>query len=166
MSLMRDEVPVRGTEPGEWMLTLPGVTLSANVLRHMHWAKYAKVMEAWFYLVRGAEGFLDISRPTGKRWVVIERHGKRDLDRDNLYSSVKPLVDVLRPPLRQTGVRKSGPQKGQSWDKSRIGHGLILEDDDKHLELVVKNALLKKRMKPYMVVIISDSPIVDWSDGI
>lgn len=155
-----DDVPARTAEKGVWTLRLPKVPLSYNVLRHTHWAQYSKIMEEWFYLVRSCDMFLDISRPTGKRWIVITRNGIKRLDRDNLYASVKPIIDVLRPPVTKSGVYATGIRKGQPWTRSRIGHGLILEDDEDHLELKVKNGKkLDKGEKPYVTIIISDFPI-------
>jgi len=157
MSLIHDDTPIRKSTKGTWALVINRVPPSGNVLRHMHWSAYTKLMEEWFGLVRAAKGFLDISRPTGKRWVLIVRHGKRPLDRDNLYSAMKPVVDILRPPRHNEGTHKTGPKAGQAWSKDRIGHGLILEDDEKVLELKVQNGVLEKGQEPYTTIIISDS---------
>jgi len=159
MSLMTDDTPMRLSEPGQWTLTIQAVPPSANVLRHMHWANYAKHMKDWYYLVRGSGCFLDISRPLAKRFVLIVRYGRKALDRDNLYSSMKPVVDVLKPEKHESGVWKSGPHKGKAWDRSRIGHGLILEDDEDHLDLKVLNGKLERGKKPYTTITISDTPI-------
>lgn len=157
MSLIHDDIPVRGSTKGTWALVINEVPPSGNVIKHMHWAVYSKLMDRWFFLVRCAKGFLDISRPTGKRWVLIIRHGKRPLDRDNLYTAMKPVVDILRPPSYKCGVHKSGKKKDQPWEKTRIGHGLILEDDEKVLELKAINGKLEKGQDPYTTIVISDS---------
>ena len=96
--------------------------------------------------------------PTGKRRLTITRHGARPLDRDNLYASVKPVVYVLRPPKVERGVFKSGPKKGQAWERRRIGHGLILEDDAAHLDLVVQQEPLRKGQHPHLVLVLEDIP--------
>jgi hypothetical protein len=156
MSLIFDDTPVRPDQKGAWGLSVPLVAPSGNVTKRMFWATYSKLMSDWYYAIRAAPGFLDISRPTGKRWLTIVRYGLRPLDRANLYQSAKPIEDVLRPPRTDSGVYKSGPKRGQSWQRHRIGHGLILEDDDKHVELKVINGALTKGQKPYTTITISD----------
>lgn len=151
--------PDRETGKGAWRLVIPQVPKSGNLLLRMHWARYHQILQSWYYLLRGADGFLDVTRPQGKRYVTIVRHGIRKLDRDNLYSSMKPVVDVLRQPRHESGVYKGGLKAGQAWSRERIGHGLILEDDEEHLRLEVKNASLLKGQKPYLEVFISDLPI-------
>ena len=158
MSLIHDDTSIRMSIPGSWTLRIQSVPPSGNVTKRMHWGQYAKLMQTWYYLIRGAEGFLDISRPTGKRWILIVRYGRGHLDRDNLYTSVKPVIDVLRPPREEDGIYKSGPKIGKPWHRSRIGHALILEDDEKHLELKVMNAPLPKGEKPFLSIRISDTP--------
>ena len=159
MSLMHDDATDRTSTKGCWRLVIPKVPKTANVLLRMHWARYHQILQEWYFLVRSADGFLDIGRPTGKRWVTIYRHSSHKVDRDGLYASVKPVLDVLRPKRHETGVYKGGMKCGQTWVRDRIGHGLILEDDEDHLELKVKNAPLEKGRKPYLEIIISDSPI-------
>jgi hypothetical protein len=160
MGLAYDDTPVRDAASGCWTLRIPDVPPSANVTRHMHWSQYSKLMSAWFMMVRCADGFLDISRPTGKRWITIVRYGKRALDRDNVYSAMKPVVDILRPPKDEHGVYGPKCKKaGQPWRKFRIGHGLILEDDETNLELIVRNGELPKGVKPYTTITISDNII-------
>ena len=156
---MMHSEPDRETGKGTWRLSIPQVPKSGNILLRMHWARYHQVLLEWFYLVRGADGFLDITRPSGKRWVTILRHGIKKLDRDNLYSSVKVVVDVLRPSKHESGIYKGGAKSGQPWVRDRIGHGLILDDDDDHLRLEVKNAPLPNGRKPYLEVFISDFEI-------
>ena len=159
MSLMTDDTPMRLSQPGQWTMVIQAVPPSVNILRTYHWATYRKHMENWYYLIRGAQGFLDISRPLGKRYITIIRFGKRALDRDNVYGAMKPVIDVLKPEKHESGVWKSGPHKGKAWDRSRIGHGLILEDDEDHLDLKVLNGKLERGKKPYTTITISDTPI-------
>lgn len=157
MSLIHGDHVDRTSFKGSWTLTIQRVPVSANVSRDRHWGHRLAALKEWFYLVRAAEGFLEISRPTGKRWVLIVRHGKSPLDRDNLWASVKPIVDVLRPPRHDEGVHKTGAKKGEFWSRDRMGHGLILEDDDAHLDLKVINGPLGKGETPYTTIRISDS---------
>jgi len=139
-----------------WTLTIPEVPPSGNMLKRMHWAPYGRLLERWFWLVRAAQGFHAVPPPAGKRKLTITRHGERALDRDNLYASMKPLVDVLRPPRRDSGIFRTGKRKGQPWTRNRIGHGLILEDDQDHLELVVQQAQLPRGQAPHLVLVLED----------
>jgi len=141
-----------------WTLQLPGVTPSLNVLRDLHWARYKKMREEWFLKLRAKWGASAIPVPTGRRLVVIVRYGKRALDPDNLQGGVKPLVDALKPGRTERGVYKSGVKAGQSWVRTRLGLGLILEDDDGFLQLEVRNGRLLPGQKPYTIVTISDLP--------
>lgn len=161
MSLMTDDTPIRMSSKGTWTLRIPAIPKSGNILRHLHWASYSKIMQDWWMMVRAADGFLDVTRPTGKRYVLIVRYSRGKLDRDNGYSAVKPVVDVLKPQREESGVWKTGKRKGQPWHRTRLGHGLILEDDDDHLELKVRNgALANWKDKPYTTITISDFPII------
>ena len=141
-----------------WTLTIPEVPPSGNILKRMHWARYSKLLERWWWLVRTASGFASVPPPTGKRRLTITRHAARTLDRDNLYASVKPVVDVLRPPKHEVGRYKTGKKAGQYWSRKRIGHGLILDDDQDHLELVVQQAPLGKGQHPHLVLVLEDIP--------
>ncbi len=158
MSLLED-IPIRSSQPGAWTLRINQVPPSGNVVKRMHWTVYTQLLRDWFYLIRSAEGFATISRPKGKRYLEIIRYGKRALDRQNLWFSMKPVVDVLRPAKEESGIYKSGKRKGEPWHRSRIGHGLILEDDEKHLEDHVSNGILNPGESPYLVIRISDFPM-------
>ena len=151
--------PDRGTGTGTWRLVIPQVPKSGNILLRMHWGRYHQMLSEWWYLLRSADGFLDVTQPQGKRFVTIVRHATRKLDRDNLHSAMKPVIDVLRPAKHESGVYKGGCKAGQTWTRERIGHGLILEDDEEHLDLKVKNAPLLKGQKPFLEIFISDHPL-------
>lgn len=96
-------------------LTIPDVPVSNNVLLRMHWAKRARYNDSWAWQVRKAMGYPCIfEAPPVKASVYITQHRQRLLDTDNLYGSVKPLVDALR-----------------EWQ-------LIYDDSPDHCELTVK----------------------------
>ena len=139
-----------------WTLTIAEVPPSGNLIKRMHWARYAKLLERWWWLVRTARGMDDVPTASGKRKLTITRHGVRPLDRDNLYASMKPVIDVLRPPKHEEGYYKTGKKAGQYWSRKRIGHGLIQEDDQNHLELVVQQAPLTRGQKPHLVLVLDD----------
>lgn len=121
-----------------WELTVNAIPPSGNKLKRMHWARYSQLMRDWYGLIRVSPAFVFIPKAVGKRWVGITRVSARELDRDNLWASVKPVVDVLRPAKFEQGVYKSGKCKGETWIRQRIGHGLILDDCAKLLELNVQ----------------------------
>jgi hypothetical protein len=75
-------------------LTLPDIPKSPNRRRGEHWSRSSKYAEYWKQLVRAQ---IDNShKPQRKRCTVtISQMRKRALDRDNLWASVKPLVDAL-----------------------------------------------------------------------
>lgn len=93
-------------------LTLP----SLNVWQRMHWAKRQRYTRDLSWLVWSAVCHLDRSSwPIQRAKVTVTRYGKRDLDTDNLYASVKSLADIL---------------------KVKGGLGIIQDDDPNHCELV------------------------------
>lgn len=139
-----------------WTLRLPGTPPSGNLLKRMHWAEYKRLLERWFLIVRCAPGFVRIPPASGRRRLVITRRGARALDRDNLWASMKPVIDVLRPAKWETGTYRSGAKKGLRWSRARIGHGLIQEDDAAHLELEVRQEPLPKGEAPHLVLVLED----------
>ena len=141
-----------------WTIVIPEVPPSGNIIKRMHWARYSKLLERWFWLVRTGAGFIDVPPAWCKRKLTITRQGVRPLDRDNLYASMKPVVDVLRPPKHEEGWFKSGKKAGQYWSRRRIGHGLIQEDDAAHLELVVLQEPLSRGLKPRLILAFEDMP--------
>jgi hypothetical protein len=80
-----------------WRIEVPKVTLSANQLNTMHWAERSRLKQAfgWLLLSR-LNGIPKIPPPQGQRKVTIIRHGKRTLDKDNLYAGVKMLLDCIK----------------------------------------------------------------------
>ncbi len=134
-------------------LVIQEVPPSGNIQKRLHWARYSKLLARWFMLVRTAPGFLDIPGPVGRRSVTLIRHGTRLLDRDNLYSSMKPVLDVLRPRKKEEGWFKSGPRQGQYWTRERIGHGLIIDDDPAHLNLEVLQVKTTKGQDPFLEIL-------------
>lgn len=69
---------------------------------------------------------------TGKRWIVVQRVGKKLLDTDNLYGGVKPLLDALKD-LR-----------------------VILDDNPDCLDLTVTQRQALAREKTFTVVSVED----------
>ena len=117
---------------------------SANVLMRQHWGRLSKdkrLLEAIIYSFDPPEFLgpveLEIVRHYGKR--------KRAYDPDNLYFSVKPLIDVLK------------KRKG----RSKIGLGVIQDDNSDIIrELRVRQARSDDGI-PRVAVSISDLPRED-----
>jgi hypothetical protein len=140
-----------------WALTIHAYPQSGNVTMRMHWTRYKALLKVWFWLVRTAPGFLAVSKPSGRRRVTIQLHGSRAIDKVNRYFAVKPIEDVLRPPKHETGIYKTGKKKGQPWKRDRLGHGLILEDNDPNVDLQVPPVLkLGKGESPFIVITLED----------
>ncbi len=79
--------------------TLPRVTKSLNIWQRMSWRARQREQRDWDWLVRAETAALTAQthwEPRGRIAVSIERHGPRRLDTDNLWASVKPLVDALK----------------------------------------------------------------------
>lgn len=75
-------------------LIIDDVPESLNKVLRMHWAKRKRYNDQWYVLIRAQV------RPTRKKApkmkVVISQMRRRLLDKDNLYGSVKPIVDGMR----------------------------------------------------------------------
>lgn len=114
--------------------TIPRVPLSPNRMLRMHWAKRRKEQNSWV-----PEMFASLS-PENTEWmrlwarrdkkvkVKITVHHKRLFDPDNLYGSVKFILDVMR-------------------------HlGFLKDDSPKWLKLKVYQRLVKKPRQPRTVI--------------
>lgn len=104
---------------------------SLNDFMYSHWRKHQAAKKHWAWLLKRAAGSVEAA--TGKRRLTVERHGKRPLDQDNLVGGCKRvIVDNLR------------------------AMGLIVDDDDRHLELVCRNVQLPSGEQPYTVLVLED----------
>lgn len=74
-------------------LDIPAVPPSPNRILGKHWSTKAKVKNEWLLLVRSQ--YLPSGRSKEKRRAVITLYHARLYDKDNLYASVKPVVDSL-----------------------------------------------------------------------
>jgi len=115
--------PVRSYNPARIVLSIPDVPVSPNGPKgylRMHWAKRAKYNEAWAWRIRGAMGWPAVfDQAPDKARVTIVQFRKRLLDEDNLWASVKPIVDGL-----------------EDWQ-------LLVDDSPAHCELVVRQEIAK-----------------------
>ena len=71
-------------------------------------------------------------RATGKRKLTVVRFGSRKLDPSNLIGGLKGLIDCL------------------------VNYGLLVDDDEDHLELDAHNAPKPKDQKPHTRIILQD----------
>lgn len=107
---------------------------SLNQVMHANWTKVRKARikakeYVGVYALRANGGGMPVFK--GPVQVKIERlygGGRKEMDIDNLWGSVKPVVDALRKVERYANGRKS---RGG-------GHGIIDDDDPGNLDLVVR----------------------------
>ena len=105
-------------------LSIPDVPVSPNGPKgylRMHWAKRAKYNEAWAWKVRAAMGYPGIlNQAPDMARVTIVQYRRKMLDTDNLWASVKPIVDGL-----------------EDWQ-------LLVDDSPAHCALTVKQEVAKE----------------------
>lgn len=107
-------------------------TPSLNETQRMHWAKRRRLGRVWYLFLLAAFGRMEQSFAPGKKRVVIDRRGRRMLDKDNAYGGCKLVVDALKS-LRA-----------------------IDDDDAANLDLEVVQTKLAKGETPHTVVTIED----------
>jgi hypothetical protein len=97
----------------------------------------ANAKKHWYYLIRGASGFLAVPRAAGKRHLTIERYGVRALDIDNLIGGAKCCIT-----------------------DNLVKLGLLKDDCEAWLELKAENVKLAKGEKPHTILILKD--LYEW----
>ena len=129
-------IPANSSPVKRWTIRLQLVTPSLNEIQGQHWSwiKRHNATTAWA-LVSALNKLPQIPRPTGKRRITIERHGKGRLDADNLAGGCKGLIDAVR------------------------YQRLILDDDVASVELVFRQIVTRKEL-PHTLLIIEDVPEV------
>jgi hypothetical protein len=116
-------------------LEIPEATPSLNKFHHAHWRKIYDAKKHWEVLVLFALKNSDTKakmKAKEKRKLLIQRYGKKPLDRDNGLGGCKIVIDALKT------------------------HGLIIDDDDAHLEVAFENQPLAKGEKPHTVLVLED----------
>lgn len=77
-------------------ISLPIVTLSPNKMLRMHWSERYKLQKDYGYLINAAiEDKHKVKYRPERRKVEICSYRKQLLDPDNLYGSVKLLLDAM-----------------------------------------------------------------------
>ena len=116
----------------QWVLRVPIPTPSLNEIQGKHWAHVDRQKAAMQWAVlAGLSSGTKIPQATGKRKLVITRHGLGTLDADNLAGGCKSLIDALR------------------------YRGLILNDDPESIEVIFRQSPVKK--EPHTIVLIEEA---------
>ena len=80
-----------------WRIRIDVATPSLNEIHRMHWAERSRLKASFGWMLASALNKLPkIPNATGPRHLVIERHGKRALDLDNLAGGAKGLIDCIK----------------------------------------------------------------------
>lgn len=108
---------------------------SGNYFAYSHWSVRRKDKQKWsvliLFAIKNSEN-QDRMAANGKRRITVERYCKRPLDPDNLVSGLKGIIDSFRE------------------------FGLIVDDDDKHLELLCYNRKIISKNKQMTVFTFED----------
>jgi hypothetical protein len=126
------EAGTTSTATQVFRLVLPEASPSLNTWIQTHWAVKKRHRKRWAMLLLVESRRAGIPKASGKRRLVIERHGRKRLDADNLIGGAKGIIDELRT------------------------LGLLLEDHDDALELVARNVPLGRGEAPHTVLLIED----------
>ena len=102
----------------KWVFDVMPATLNQTL--RWHWMKRHRYNEGWYVRLIAAAG-RPSSEITGKAKLRINVYRSRFQDKDNMYGSVKPLVDA---------VNKLG------W---------LIDDDPKHVDLKVEEIKSKRK---------------------
>jgi hypothetical protein len=93
------------------------------IVQHVQMKEWTQNVIFWGAIQRGKAGWPRAMEPHPQRTVTIHqlRHG--ELDDDNLFSSIKPLIDGCKSNLRRKG-------------KAVLGAGLIWNDNPRHCHIL------------------------------
>lgn len=113
-------------------LVIPEASPSLNKYAFRHWRVQHGDKKRWGQMLAVAALGARAPKAIGKRRLTVERHGRRKLDVDNFAGGLKPIIDGLK--------------KLQ----------LIVDDDDAHLELALKQERIIGAQRPHTVLILED----------
>lgn len=113
-------------------LVVPEATPSLNKYAYRHWRVQHRDKQRWYLMLLAASRIAKAEKATGKRRLTVERHGKRKLDPDNCVGGLKIVIDGLKE------------------------LGLLVDDDDDHVELVCKQERLVGAQRPHTVFLLED----------
>lgn len=92
--LLVKELPPQSSRPA-YVFELPFETPSNNVIKGMHWQKYRQLRGMWRIQVLKALQGRRPPQPLNRAALAIERFSAGQLDWDNAYGGLKPLLDCL-----------------------------------------------------------------------
>jgi len=115
-----------------FQLVVPAATPSLNKYAYSHWRVRQRDKASWELWLMAAAHEAGATKATGKRRLMIERHGRRALDPDNMIGGAKGAIDVLRK------------------------LGLLMDDHDGAIELAARNVKLNKGEQPHTVFVLED----------
>ena len=119
-----------------WSFTIPVTTPSLNDILGCHRMVCARAKTVLDWRVQSALNAIPkIPAATGRRRLLIVRHGWNKLDRANLVGGVKWLEDCL--------VRRR----------------LLIDDREQYCDLVVEQ-VIERRREPFTVVFLEDIEVV------
>jgi hypothetical protein len=94
-------------------------TPSNNTIKGMHFQAYRKLRKDWQLMVLASLKGRKPGKPIQQAFLVVERECAGELDWDNAYGGLKPLLDCLVAPS----------------ERNPDGLGLIADDSPKHMPL-------------------------------
>lgn len=115
-----------------WTLRISKASPSQNEFAFSNWRVAYRSKQEWATLIRGARGFLDVPKASGKRHLTIVRHGFRALDVPNIIGGAKGIIDNL------------------------VQLGLLVDDRPELLDLSARNEKLKRGEKPFTELILEE----------
>jgi len=78
-----------------YSFTVPLQTPSNNEIKEMHWLEYKRVRAKFRNHVWAGLGGRRPSQPLSRSFIHVRRHCSGQLDWDNAYGGLKPLLDTL-----------------------------------------------------------------------
>jgi hypothetical protein len=100
-----------------YRLEIPRETPSNNVIKGMHFKDYKALRKRWQYEVLITLGLRRPKVPVKIAGIVVNRYSAGQLDWDNAYGGLKPLLDCLVMPSQ----------------RNPSGLGLIVDDNPEHM---------------------------------
>ena len=111
---------------------VPEASPSLNKYAYAHWRVQHRDKERWGDMLFYACARVSAPKAIGRRRVIVERYGKRALDPDNGAGGCKIILD---------GLRKLG---------------MLVDDNDRFVELVFRNMKLERGEKPHTAIWLED----------
>ena len=127
--------------------TLPFAYKLPNRTIGQHWGRATREKNDLMRKVAAEAYHLRPPQPFRKARVVIERHGVREPDEDNLVGGVKRLVDCLTTPVIQNS------QSGRASIKNKRGLGFVVDDGPDFITLEVRHVKAKRAEQKTVVTI-------------